>query len=102
MDKSPRSPRFRRVRRPSPRRTGVPRSPATEAHGPLDPALPPPEDTLPDGDAAGGIHALLHQGMRLAEHDHVEEAIRVLTRARSLAETYRLPGLEAQALYNQG
>ena len=104
MDESPRNPRFRRSRRPRPRRAGTPRQRATaqQARDARDPALPPPEGAPPDGDAEGGIHALLHQGMRLAEHDHVEEAMRVLSRARTLAETHHLPALEAQALYNLG
>src|SRR5690348_6213718 len=100
MDESPHSPRFRRVRRPRHRRATDPRSPAPQVQGPLDPPPPPLEGVPPDGDARLGIHALLHQGMRLAEGDHVEEAIRVLSRARDLAETHHLPALEAQALYN--
>jgi tetratricopeptide (TPR) repeat protein len=103
MDESPQMPRFRRVPRARPRRAG-PRRAASQAQsrGPLEPAIHAPQDALPDGDAEGGIHALLHQGMRLAEHDHEEEAVQVLFRALALAETYRLPVLEAQALYNLG
>ena len=104
MDESSPNPRFRRVRRPHPRRAGATRQRAASeaaARGPRDPVLPP-EGAPPEGDAAGGIHALLHQGMRLAERDQLEEAMQVLSRARALAETYQLPALEAQALYNQG
>src|ERR1051326_53622 len=105
MDESSPNPRFRRVRRPHPRRAGAPRQRAASeaaARGSRDQVLPPPEGVPPEGDAAGGIHALLHQGMRLAEHDQLEEAMQVLSRARTLAEAYQLPVLVAQALYNQG
>lgn len=102
MHESLHHPRFRRTRRPRPRRAVPPRASEAQAHGSLDPALPPPLGTPSEGDAEGGIHALLHQGMRLAEHDHVEEAVQVLSRARALAETYHLPALEAPTLYNLG
>lgn len=105
MDESIHHPRFRKVHRPRLRRTAKPRPHATseaEAQRTLGPSVRPVEDALQDGDAEGGIHALLHQGMHLAEHDHSEEAMQVLTRAQALAEAHQLPALEAQALFNQG